>query len=121
MSFKRYKATTPGRRFGGVLVRDITKKRPEKKLTSFLQKKAGRGGSGHISVRHRGGGAKRLYRFVDFQRQRYDEVATVLAIESAGGTEYEVRNRVTLCRCGRSRNKPFCDGSHITVGIKIEH
>jgi CDGSH-type Zn-finger protein len=34
-------------------------------------------------------------------------------IESADGKVYEVRNRVTLCRCGRSRNKPFCDGSHI--------
>ncbi|HVP94548.1 MAG TPA: CDGSH iron-sulfur domain-containing protein [Methanoregulaceae archaeon] len=32
---------------------------------------------------------------------------------SADGFEYEVRNRVTLCRCGRSRNKPFCDGSHL--------
>ncbi len=34
---------------------------------------------------------------------------------SSDGFEYEVRNRVTLCRCGASRNKPFCDGSHITV------
>lgn len=81
MAFKKYKATTPGRRFAGVLVRDITKKRPEKKLTAPLKKHAGRGGYGHISVRHRGGGAKRLYRFIDFQRQRFDEMATVLAIE----------------------------------------
>ncbi len=35
-------------------------------------------------------------------------------IESADGTLYEVRNRVTLCRCGKSKNKPFCDGHHIT-------
>jgi CDGSH-type Zn-finger protein len=35
-----------------------------------------------------------------------------IPVESAGGETYEVRNRVTLCRCGRSRNKPFCDGSH---------
>lgn len=35
-----------------------------------------------------------------------------IPIESAGGTLYEVRNRMTLCRCGRSSNKPFCDGSH---------
>lgn len=35
-----------------------------------------------------------------------------IPVESAGGTVYEVRNRVTLCRCGRSSNKPFCDGSH---------
>ncbi|MCE5190581.1 MAG: CDGSH iron-sulfur domain-containing protein [Actinomycetia bacterium] len=36
-----------------------------------------------------------------------------IPIESADGTPYEVRNRVTLCRCGASKNKPFCDGSHI--------
>jgi CDGSH-type Zn-finger protein len=35
-----------------------------------------------------------------------------IPVESADGTPYEVRNRVTLCRCGRSGNKPFCDGSH---------
>ncbi len=36
-----------------------------------------------------------------------------IPIESADGTTYEVRNRVTLCRCGKSRNKPFCDSSHL--------
>ncbi len=36
-----------------------------------------------------------------------------VAVTAADGTAYEVRNRVTLCRCGRSANKPFCDGSHI--------
>jgi CDGSH-type Zn-finger protein len=35
-----------------------------------------------------------------------------IPIESAGGITYEIRNRVTLCRCGRSSNNPFCDGSH---------
>jgi CDGSH-type Zn-finger protein len=41
-----------------------------------------------------------------------------IAVESADGETYEVRNRQTLCRCGASRNKPFCDGSHITVGFR---
>ena len=36
-----------------------------------------------------------------------------IPIESADGTPYEVRNRITLCRCGRSSNKPFCDGRHL--------
>ena len=40
-----------------------------------------------------------------------------IAIESEDGTPYEQRNRVTLCRCGYSRNKPFCDGSHIRFGF----
>jgi len=36
-----------------------------------------------------------------------------IPVESADGVDYEVRNRVTLCRCGKSSNKPFCDGNHI--------
>lgn len=40
-----------------------------------------------------------------------------IAVVSADGTTYEVRNRVTLCRCGQSGNKPFCDGSHIAAGF----
>lgn len=39
-------------------------------------------------------------------------------IESYSGKKYEIRNRVTLCRCGHSKNKPFCDSSHIEVGFK---
>lgn len=40
-----------------------------------------------------------------------------IQVESAAGEPYEVRNRVTLCRCGQSENKPFCDGSHVTCGF----
>jgi len=40
-----------------------------------------------------------------------------IPVESADGTVREVRNRVTLCRCGRSSNKPFCDGTHVTSGF----
>jgi CDGSH-type Zn-finger protein len=43
-----------------------------------------------------------------------------IPVESSDGTEYEVRNRVTLCRCGGSKNKPFCDGSHIGINFKEE-
>jgi CDGSH-type Zn-finger protein len=35
----------------------------------------------------------------------------------AGGFEYEARNRMTLCRCGASKNKPCCDGSHMSIGF----
>jgi CDGSH-type Zn-finger protein len=41
-----------------------------------------------------------------------------IPVESEDGTPWEVRNRVTLCRCGHSRNKPFCDGSHKVVGFR---
>ena len=40
-----------------------------------------------------------------------------IPIVSADGAEYETRNRVTLCRCGASQNKPFCDGSHASIGF----
>lgn len=41
-----------------------------------------------------------------------------IPIESSDGSPYAVRNQVTLCRCGKSRNKPFCDASHVSVGYK---
>jgi CDGSH-type Zn-finger protein len=41
-----------------------------------------------------------------------------IQVESSDGEEYEVRNRVTLCRCGHSGNKPFCDGTHKVVGFR---
>ncbi len=43
-----------------------------------------------------------------------------IPVEACDGTEYEVRNRVTLCRCGRSENKPFCDATHVLVGFSDE-
>lgn len=43
-----------------------------------------------------------------------------IRVVSADATEYEVRNRVALCRCGASENKPFCDGSHASIGFQDE-
>lgn len=43
-----------------------------------------------------------------------------ISLVAADGTQYEIRNRVTLCRCGASKNKPFCDGSHASVGFRAE-
>lgn len=40
-----------------------------------------------------------------------------IPVESSDGTQYEIRNRVTLCRCGASKNKPFCDGTHCNIGF----
>jgi len=40
-----------------------------------------------------------------------------IPIESEDGTKYEIRNRVTLCRCGKSQNKPFCDATHVSIGF----
>ena len=59
----------------------LTKKEPERKLTFYLKKKAGRGSSGRITVRHQGGGARRLYRIVDFGQEKLNIPAKVAAIE----------------------------------------
>lgn len=59
----------------------FTKKKPEKKLLKPLKKRAGRANSGRITVRHRGGGAKRLYRVVDFGQEKIDQKAKVVALE----------------------------------------
>ena len=43
-----------------------------------------------------------------------------ISLTSADGYQYEVRNRITICRCGASRNKPFCDGSHASLKFKAK-
>jgi len=59
----------------------LTKRKPEKKLLKSLKRKAGRSSSGRITVRHKGGGTKRLYRMVDFGQEKIDIPAKVLALE----------------------------------------
>lgn len=59
----------------------LTKKEPEKRLLVSLKEKAGRGRSGRITVRHRGAGAKRLYRIVDFGQEKINIRAKVIALE----------------------------------------
>lgn len=59
----------------------LTKKKPERRLLTSLSKKAGRGNQGRITVRHRGGGTKKLYRIVNFGQERLDLKAKVAALE----------------------------------------
>lgn len=82
MPLKLIKPTTSSqRKMSYTDFSSITKKTPEKSLTAPLPKTAGRDASGKISIRHRGGGAKRLYRLVDFKQVKLDIPATVEAIE----------------------------------------
>ena len=82
MAIKKYKPTSPARRFMSVLsYEEITKKSPEKALTSDLRSQAGRNAQGKITVRHRGGGVRRQYRIIDFKRDRDGIPATVASIE----------------------------------------
>ncbi len=78
----QYRPTSPGRRFQSRFdFVEITKAEPEASLTAPLTKSGGRNNRGRITVRHRGGGHKRLYRVIDFKRDKVAVPATVAAIE----------------------------------------
>jgi large subunit ribosomal protein L2 len=83
MPIKQYKPTSPGRRnASGSTYSEITKKTPEKSLTVSLKSKSGgRNNQGRITVRSRGGGGRRLYRIIDWKRNKAGIPAKVAAIE----------------------------------------
>ena len=82
MAVKIYKPTSPGRRgMTSATFEEITKSTPERSLTSSLKRSGGRDYSGTISVRHRGGGARRSWRQIDFKRDKLNIPAKVAAIE----------------------------------------
>ncbi|MDR2160648.1 MAG: 50S ribosomal protein L2 [Desulfovibrio sp.] len=82
MSIRKLKPTSAGRRFQTVSTfEEVTAKHPEKSLVVGLPQKAGRNNNGRITSRRRGGGHKRLYRLVDFRRDKLDMPARVLSIE----------------------------------------
>lgn len=83
MAIRKLKPTTNGRRHMTVLdyKADITSTTPEKSLLAKIKKNAGRNNTGSITVRHKGGGVKRKYRIIDFQRRNDDVEATVESIQ----------------------------------------
>src|SRR3989344_4489050 len=80
---KIYKPTTPSRRgMTGIDFSVLTKKRPEKRLIKYIKRSNGRShASGRITVRHKGGGVKKLYRMIEFAQKRMDAPAKVIALE----------------------------------------
>lgn len=82
MAIKIYKPTINSRRHASVASRhDLTDKKPEKALLEIKKSTGGRNNQGKITTRHRGGGAKRYIRIIDWKRRQYDEQGTVVAIE----------------------------------------
>lgn len=82
MATKKYKPTSAGRRSRQVMdYSQLSKVRPEKSLTTTLTRNSGRNNSGQITVRHRSGGVKRLYRVVDYRRNKDGVLGTVITIE----------------------------------------
>ncbi|MFQ5721996.1 MAG: 50S ribosomal protein L2 [Candidatus Aminicenantales bacterium] len=82
MSIKNFKPTTPGmRQRTGFTFEELTTTSPYKPLVEPLPKSGGRNNKGRVSIRHRGGGHKRLYRIIDFKRDKIDIPAVVETIE----------------------------------------
>ena len=82
MALKKFKPTSPGRRFMTVSeFEEVTRAKPEKSLTGAVKKKGGRNNAGRITTRHKGGGHKRRYREIDFKRLKDGVPAKVAAIE----------------------------------------
>ena len=82
MGIRTYRPMTPGTRQASVSdFAEITKSKPEKSLTKYKHRKKGRNNRGVITSRHRGGGHKRLYRQIDFRRDKRDMPAQVVAVE----------------------------------------
>ncbi|HJU62818.1 MAG TPA: 50S ribosomal protein L2 [Candidatus Binatia bacterium] len=82
MAIKNYQPTSAGMRFRtGLTFDEITKKTPDKSLRESLKRRGGRNNTGRVTADHRGGGHKRLYRLIDFKRDKRDIPAKVEAVE----------------------------------------
>jgi len=82
MAIKVYKPTSPGRRGMSVSTfEEITRSKPERSLVRPLREHAGRNNQGRVTVRHQGGGHKRMYRLIDFRRDKHGVPARVSSIE----------------------------------------
>jgi large subunit ribosomal protein L2 len=82
MAIKQYKPTSPGRRAAtGASFDEITRKKPEKSLVKPRLRKGGRNNQGKITIRHRGGGAKRRLRDIDFRRDKFGVPGKIVSIE----------------------------------------
>lgn len=124
MPIKQFKPTSPGRRgSSGYTFEEITRKRPERRLTEPLKRTGGRNAQGKLTVRHRGGGEKRLYRIIDFKRNKTGMLGRVDAIEYdpnrsariALVTYRDGEKRYILCPIGLRIGDPVMAG----VGAEI--
>jgi large subunit ribosomal protein L2 len=117
MAVKQKKPTSPGVRFQVAdTFDDITKHKPERSLIVNLKKHAGRGYKGRISMRHRGGGGKRMYRIIDFKRDKDNIKAKVI------GIEYDPnRNaRIALVQYDDSEKRYILAPLNLALGDTIE-
>ncbi|HHV72337.1 MAG TPA: 50S ribosomal protein L2 [Clostridia bacterium] len=117
MAIKKFKPTSPGRRFMTVAAFDeITTDKPEKSLLAPLTKKGGRNAFGRITTRHKGGGHKRRYRIIDFKRRKDGIPGTVASIE------YDPNRsaRIALIKYADGEKRYIIAPYGLKVGDKIE-
>ncbi len=116
MGIKHFKPTSPGRRGMSVLTTDdLTRKKPEKRLTKGLRKRGGRNNAGRITSRHRGGGHKRAYRMIDFKRDKTDVPARVASLE------YDPNRsaRIALLHYADGEKRYIIAPMHLKVGDEV--
>src|SRR5512134_2800882 len=117
MAIRQYKPTSPGRRnASGHSFQEITKKRPEKSLiVSLGNKKSGRNSQGRITVRNRGGGHRKLYRIIDWKRDKAGVPAKVTAIE------YDPNRtaRIALLQYADGEKRYILAPNGLTVGATV--
>src|SRR3989339_211947 len=117
MALEQKRPTSPGTRFQIVdTYDDITQSKPEKSLCVRLQKNSGRGFKGRISSRHRGGGAKKIYRLIDFKRDKDNIPAEVLTIEYDPNRNV----RISLVEYADKEKRYILSPLGIKIGEKIE-
>jgi len=117
MPIRKYKPTSPGRRFRSVSTfEEVTKKTPEKSLLEPVNKTGGRNNNGRITTRHQGGGHKRRYRVVDFKRTKDGVPAKVAAIE------YDPNRsaRIALLHYADGAKSYILAPARLQVGQKVE-
>ena len=116
MALRFYKAYTPGTRHRSVSdCTELSKTRPEKSLTRSLHRAKGRNNRGVITCRHRGGGHKRLYRQIDFRRNKYDMSAEVQTIEY----DPNRNSRIALVQYEDGEKRYILQPTGLKVGDKI--
>ena len=116
MPIKKLKPDTPSRRYMSVSsFEEITKSKPERKLTVALRRTGGRNNFGRITSRRRGGGHKKRYRIIDFKRNKFDSNATVLAIEYDPNRS----SRIALVEYDDNEKRYIIAPDKLKVGDKI--
>jgi len=116
MALKIYKPTTPGRRgMTGYDFQELTVDKPYKPLTMFIKNRAGRSKIGRMTVRHQGGGAKRMYRKVDFKQDKYNVQGVIETIEY---DPYRTA-RIALVKYADGERRYILVPSQLKVGDKI--